>query len=228
MRKAESRFGFGQFAGIAGVALVAAGLTQPWLRLDLPTAFARAAGSLELPREMRAMILNTGVTPQLAEQRQGSPLSAELGARLGIAERGIEQQQWVAVAIGVLLLLAVIGIVRSVLAATAWKARANSPLLAIAGFGTLAGAGAVLWILAPDPQPAMRPDVGLYLMAGGAVCLLLGALTLGNNRRRPFLDDLKDPLPAKHFDGTEHLAYSHGAWVPRTSADSDRKRRSGL
>lgn len=225
MRKAESRFGFGQFAGLAGIALIASGLTQPWLRLDLPTAFDRAAASLALPRDVRSLILNTGISPEIAARRQTSPLTAELGVRLGIAETGFAQQQWVAIAIAVLLLVALIGVVRSVLAPTAWQARSNSPLLALAGFGALAGAGAVLWIFAPEPHQAMRPDTGLYLVAGGAVCLLLGALTLGNNRRRPFLDDLKDPLPPRQFDGTEHLAYSHGAWVPRTSADSDRKRR---
>lgn len=226
MGKAESRFGFGQFAGIIGIGLVTAGLTQPWLRLDLPAAFGQASSGLGLPRESRAMILNTGLSQEIAVKRQDLPVVTDLGHQLGIAKTGIEQEQWIAVAIGVLLLIALIGVVRSVLAPTAWKARSNSPLLAVAGFGTLAGAGAALWLLAPEPHQAMRPDIGLYLMAGGAVCLLLGALTLGNNRRRPYLDDIQDPAPPRHFDGTDHLAYSHGAWVPRSSGDRERGRKA--
>lgn len=224
MGKAESRFGFGQFAGLAGIALVAAGISQSWLKLDLPTAYQQVSTSLALPRETRSLILNAGGSPAEAVRRQDLPIVTELGQRLGIAPSGWEQQQWVALGIGALMLLALIGVVRSVLASSAWGARSNSPLLAIAGFGTLAASGAVLWLLAPEPREAMRPDIGLYLMAGGGVCLLLGALTLGNNRRRPFLDEIKDPAPPRHFDGSDHLAYSHGAWVPRTSAEREKPR----
>lgn len=218
----ESRFGFGQAAGGLGVMVVAASVSLPWLRLDLPAAFKLALTGSDLPARTANDILYVGSRVAPA-QIDTSPQVDALARSLGVEATGYAQDQIAAIVLGVLCLLAVIAIVRSVLADTAWGARANAPLLAMAGFGSLIVAGVELWLRAPAPREAMRPELGLWVLVGGAVLLLLGALTLGSNRRRPFLDDdAGTPQGGMRLDGTEHLAYSHGAWVPRSPADSER------
>lgn len=219
MARSESRFGFGQLAGSVGAALLALGVMQPWLKLDLETAAERALRTKELPPQMSGQILYVWSNPNAASKAQDSPQLQALSEVLGIAQTGLDQQKYLAIGLLVAAALAFIGVLRSVFAKTAWGARANSPLLAIAGLAGLAIAGVELWLLAPEPQVAMRPATGLWLIAGGSLALLLGALTLGNNRRRPWIDDFETQAPAKQFDNTEHLAYSHGAWVPRNPDD---------
>lgn len=222
MAKQESRFGFGQLAGTAGAIVIAVSVTQPWLKLDLAEAFRVAlAGGGRLSQQAANDILYTG-THVPKGQLGSSPQVAALAKGLGIEQTGMQQERIAAIVVLVLAFIAVIAVIRSVLAPTAWGARANAPFLALAGFGALAVAGLELWVLAPEPKQAMRPDVGLWMLVAGGVLLLLGALTLGNNRRRPFLDDFEDGPGARGFDNTEHLAYSHGAWVPRGAADTER------
>lgn len=219
MARSESRFGFGQLAGSVGAALLALGVMQPWLTLDLEKAGEVALRTHELPPQKSGQILyvwsNVDPTTKVAD----APQLQSLTEVLGISATGWEQQQYLAIGLLVAAALALIGVLRSVFAKTAWSARTNSPLLAVAGLAGLGIAAAMLWLLAPDPKTAMRPGTGLWLIAGGSVLLLLGALTLGNNRRRPWIDDFESQAPAKQFDNTEHLAYSHGAWVPRNPDD---------
>lgn len=219
--KPESRFGFGQVVGSLGAVVAATSLTQPVLQLDLGTAFKAAlTGSSLSQREANDILFVGSRVPK--EQVASSPQVAQLARSLGIESTGFEQQQIAGIVVLVLAAVALIAVVRSVVASTAWGARANAPFLALAGFGTLIVAGLQLWVLAPEPREAMRPDVGLWGLVAGALLLLLGALTLGNNRRRPFLDDFEQGSGPSNFDNTEHLAYSHGAWVPRNAADTER------
>ncbi|MEH3052899.1 MAG: hypothetical protein PGN13_02685 [Patulibacter minatonensis] len=219
----ESRFGFGQFAGAAGAVVVASAVSQPWLKLDFATAFqaALSPGDPGTREHANAILYTVSNVPK--DQLDQSPQATQLIRAIGIEPTGYEQDKIAAIVLGVLALIALIAVVRSVLAATAWAARGNAPFLAIAGLGTLAAAALELWVFAPHPRDAMRPDTGMWMLVGGAVLLLLGALTLGNNRRRPFLDDDDAGPGARNFsaDG-EHLAYSHGAWVPRSAAETER------
>lgn len=215
MARTESRFGFGQLVGTVGAALLVVGVMQPWLRLDLEKAGQVALRPDALPAEKAGQILYVWSNPNPAVKASGSQEVQTLGEVLGITSTGWDQQQYLAIALLAASALALIGVFRSVLAKTAWSARANSPLLALAGLTGLVCAALALWLLPPEPHAAMRPATGLWLIAGGSVLLLLGALTLGNNRRRPWIDDFESQAPAKQFDNTEHLAYSHGAWVPR-------------
>ncbi len=215
MAKSESRFGFGQVVGSVGVALLAVGAMQPWLKLDLEKAGQVALRSKELGAQLSGEVLLVWSNPDVQAKAPDSPQVQALAKTLGISSSGWEQDRYLAAGILLAALIALIGVLRSVFAQTAWRARSNAPLLAIAGLASLVIAAVELWILSPEPQAAMRPAIGLWLIAGGAGCLLLGALTLGNNRRRPWIDDFEGQAPAKQFDNTEHLAYSHGAWVPR-------------
>lgn len=218
MAKSESRFGFGQLIGSVGVALLGLGVVQPWLKLDLEKAAQIALKPDSLGRQKAGEILYVwSASPKV--KTPGSPEMDALTSSLGIASSGWDQDKLLAAGVLVAALLGLIGVLRSVFAKTAWRARAYAPVLAFAGLASLAIAGVELWLLAPDPRAAMRPDVGLWMIAAGAGCLLLGALTLGNNRRRPWIDDFDNQAPAKQFDNTEHLAYSHGAWVPRNPDD---------
>ncbi|MBO9534859.1 MAG: hypothetical protein J7513_17940 [Solirubrobacteraceae bacterium] len=222
MAKQDSRFGFGQFAGAAGAVLVAVSATQPWLKLDLGAAFRVAlTGGGSLSREAANDILFTGSRVPAANAG-GSDEVAHLAVKLGIEPTGLEQEKIAAIVVIVLAAIALIAIVRSILASTAWGARANAPFLAVAGLGALVAAALELWLFSPTPREAMRPDTGMWMLVGGGVLLLLGALTLGSNRRRPFLDDFDNGPGATAFDNTDHLAYSHGAWVPKKHADSER------
>lgn len=216
--KSDSRFGFGQLVGSVGVVLVGISVSQPFLQLDMTQAFADAlrGGKLDAERAGQILFVGTSTSP---EKLEGSPQVAKLAEQLGVAPTGWEQNHLIGAALIAAALLSLIGIVRSVTASSAWGARTNSPLLAIAGLGSLALAAVSLWVTAPQPRDAMRPDLGLWLIVGGGVCLLLGALTLGNNRRRPWIDELDRDEPMKTFDNTEHLAYSHGAWVPKLPED---------
>ncbi len=219
--KAESRFGFGQAAGSLGAAVAAVSLTQPILQLDLGAAFKAALTGSSLSQGTANDILYVG-SQVPKEQVATSPQVARLAESLGIERIGFEQQQIVGIVVLVLAAIALVAVIRSVVASTAWGARANAPFLALAGFGTLAAAGLQLWVFAPEPREAMRPDLGLWGLVAGGLLLLLGALTLGSNRHRPFLDDFADGAGPSNFDNTEHLAYSHGAWVPRNAADTER------
>lgn len=217
-KRSDSRFGFGQFAGSVGLVLVLVGVSQPWLRLDLRSAFERALQTGKLPPRVANDILfalsNGPGKPPLA-----TPRVPGLEGSLGIEASGWAQNEYLSIALFAASLIALLGVINSVRASSAYGARRNSRWLALAGLGALVVAGIELWVLAPQPRTAMRPDIGLWLVAAGAICLLLGALTLGNNRRRPFADDLDLDQPMKSFDNTEHLAYSHGAWVPRATDD---------
>lgn len=220
--KQESRFGFGQAVGSLGAVVAAVSLTQPFLQLDLGAAFKAAlTGTSISQREANDILFVGSRTPK--EQVATSPQVAELARTLGVEPTGFAQQQIAAIVVLVLALVALVAIVRSVMASTAWSARANAPFLAVAGFGSLVVAGLNLWVFAPQPREAMRPDLGLWALVAGGLLLLLGALTLGNNRTRPFFDDFQDgDGGSASFDNTEHLAYSHGAWVPRSAADTER------
>lgn len=220
MAKSESRFGFGQVMGSVGVALLAVGAMQPWLKLDLEKAGQIALRSKELGVEKTGEILLVWSNPDAQVKSADSPQLQALARSLGVSNTGWDQHRYLAAGILLAALIALIGVLRSVFAKTAWKARSNAPLLAMAGLASLTIAAVELWVLSPDPRAAMRPAIGLWLIAGGAGCLLLGALTLGNNRRRPWIDDFEGQAPAKQFDNTEHLAYSHGAWVPRNPDNS--------
>ena len=193
---------------------------QPWLTLDLDKAKEFAMTSKELGVQKAGEIMLVWSNPDPRLKTPDSPQVQALARSLGITPTGWEQQKYLAIGVLVAALIALIGIIRSVFAKTAWSARANAPLLAMAGLASLAIAAVELWVLSPEPHAAMRPALGLWLIAGGAICLLLGALTLGNNRRRPWIDDFEGQAPAKQFDNTEHLAYSHGAWVPRNPDNS--------
>jgi len=219
MAKRESRFGFGQIMGSVGVALLAVGAMQPWLKLDLEKARQIALESKDLGVAKSGEILFVWSNPDPQVKAAGSEQMQALARTLGISNTGWDQQRYLAAGILLAALIALIGVLRSVFAKTAYRARANAPLLAVAGLAALAIAAVELWVLSPEPHAAMRPAIGLWLIAGGAGCLLLGALTLGNNRRRPWIDDFEGQAPAKQFDNTEHLAYSHGAWVPKNPDD---------
>jgi hypothetical protein len=216
--KNDSRFGFGQTVGTLGVVLVAVSITQPWLRFDIAAAFKAAISKPTLPGDTAGQILFTGSSGPI-DKIKDSPQVASLAKHIGVADTGWAQDKYLAAAVVAAAVLAMIGVVRSIYASSAYGARRNSPLLAVAGLGSIVCAAVELWVLAPEPRIAMKPDTGLWLLAGGGVLLLLGALTLGNNRRRPFLDDLDADRPMKTFDNTEHLAYSHGAWVPKLPDD---------
>jgi hypothetical protein len=220
--KQESRFGFGQAVGSLGAVVAVTSLTQPFLQLDLGAAFKAAlTGTSISAREANDILYVGSRTPK--DQVASSPQVAELARSLGVESSGFDQQRIAAIVVLVLVAVAFVAIVRSVLASTAWGARANAPFLAVAGFGSLIVAGLNLWVFAPEPREAMRPDLGLWALVAGGLLLLLGALTLGNNRHRPFFDDFADGEGgAGSFDNTEHLAYSHGAWVPRSAADTER------
>ncbi len=217
--KSESRFGFGQLSASAGAILLGVGVSQPWLKLDVVKAFSEALKPNNLEPAAAAQTLFQLSSAGPLERLQDSAVAAQLGTRLGIGSNGWDQNHYLAGAVLAAALLALMGIVRSVTAKSAWAARSQSPLLALAGLASLAIAAVSLWVVSPEPRAAMRPDIGLWLVAGGGVLLLLGALTLGNNRRRPWIDELEDDLPMKSFDNTEHLAYSHGAWVPKLPDD---------
>lgn len=219
MARSESRFGFGQLAGTIGAALLVLGVMQPWLKLDLEKAGEVALRTKDLPPQTSGQILFVWSNPSAAAKSPDAPQFQALTEVLGISATGWDQEKYLAIGLLVAALVALVGVLRSIFAKTAWSARTNSPLLALAGLAGLAIAGVALWVLAPDPRSAMRPGTGLWLIAGGSVFLLLGALTLGNNRRRPWIDDFESQAPAKQFDNTEHLAYSHGAWVPRNPDD---------
>lgn len=216
----ERRFGFGQAAGILGATAVAGSVSQPWLRLDLSQAFATAVRGEGLSSARANEILFVGSNLPAREPARTAAIDA-LASRLGVATTGWDQQQYVSIALLVLATIAVIATIRSLFAKTAWEARSSSPWLTLAGFGALAAAAANLWLLAPAPRVGMEPDVGLWILVGGAIALLLGALTLGNNRRRPFVDDDLPPASTRAMEGGEHLVYAHGAWVPR-DADTSR------
>jgi hypothetical protein len=221
MSKQESRFGFGQLAGSLGAVVVAVSVTQPWLRLDLVAAFRATISGSELSQSTANDVLFVGShVPK--DAINASPQVTRLARELGVEATGLQQDKIAAIVLIVLAVIAMIAVIRSALASSAWAARANAPFLALAGFGSLITAAVELWLRAPQPRSAMRPDLGLWMLVGGAVLLLLGALTLGNNRRRPFLDDFGDDPGTSSFDNTEHLAYSHGAWVPRNAADTER------
>lgn len=211
------RFGFGQLSASVGVLLLGVGVAQPWLKLDAPKAFAEALRNDLGDSEVAARVLSVFSGP--IDRAKDSPQAVEVARQLGVAENGWEQNHYLAAAVVVAAVLALIGVVRSVTAQTAWAARSQSPMLALSGLTALTAAGLALWVVAPAPKAAMRPDVGLWLLTGGGVLLLLGALTLGNNRRRPWIDELDDEIPKKAFDNTEHLTYSHGAWVPKLPDD---------
>ncbi len=220
--KEQGRVGFGQAAGTAGALVIAGSITQPWIKLDLGAAFRAAlTGPSSLSRESANSILFTGSHLQPG-QGADSPQVQALARTLGVESTGLAQEKIAAIVVGVLAVIAVVAVIRSVIAATAWGARSNAPFLAVAGLGAWVAAALELWVLAPSPREAMRPDVGLWMLVGGGVLLMLGALTLGNNRQRPFLDDFTGGPGASAFDNTEHLAYSHGAWVPRNAADTER------
>jgi hypothetical protein len=219
--KDESRFGFGQAVGALGAFIAIGSLSQPFVKMDLGAAFKAALEGSELSGKMANSVLYVGSrTP--ANEVDTSPQVAELARMLGVESTGFAQDQIASIVVAVLAVIALIAVVRSVFAATAWGARANAPYLAVAGFGSIIVAALELWVRSPEPRQAMRPDLGLWLLVAGGVLLLLGALTLGNNRRRPFLDDLAGGPGSASFDNTEHLAYSHGAWVPRSHADTER------
>jgi hypothetical protein len=156
---------------------------------------------------------------QPVDEVKGTPQALEVARALGVESNGWAQNHYLAAALGAASLIALVAVVRSVYANSAWSARRQSPLIALAGLASLGIAATALWLLAPDPRAAMRPDLGLWLITAGGGFLLLGALTLGNNRRRPWIDELETELPMKRFDNTEHLAYSHGAWVPKLPDD---------
>lgn len=215
----ERRFGFGQAAGILGATAVAGSVTQPWLRLDLSQTFSLALKGEGLSSARANDILFVGSNLPGREPARSVAIDG-LAARLGVGTSGWEQEQYLSLALLVLAAIAVIAVVRSLFAETAWEARALSPWLTLAGFGGLAAAAANLWLLAPTPRAGMEPAVGLWILVGGAIALLLGALTLGNNRRRPFVDDHLPPVSARTLEGGEHLVYAHGAWVPRDADPS--------
>lgn len=218
-RRSESRFGFGQLAGSAGAILLGVGVSQPWLKLDGARAFAEALKPTGIDRNVagQLVLVFQGAEPAKAE---GTPAAMRAAEQLGIAGTGWEQSHLLAGVVLVAAALALVAVTRSMAAPTAWAARSYSPLLALGGLASLAAAAIALWVVAPDPRSAMRPELGLWLVAAGGVFLLLGALTLGNNRRRPWVDELELNQPMKAFDNTEHLAYSHGAWVPRSPDDA--------
>lgn len=218
MAKSESRFGFGQLAASVGVGLLGVSVSQPWLRLDIAEAFREALTTKNLSATTSGQILFTGTSGPL-DKIKDSPQVQRLASDLGVGATGWAQDKYLAAAVMAAAVVAIIAIVRSVLADSAWGARANAPLLAVSGLASLAVAGVALWVVAPEPRSAMKPELGLWFMVGGAACLLIGALTLGSNRRRPWIDDLESQTPPKVFDNTEHLAYSHGAWVPRIHDD---------
>ncbi len=220
MARSDNRFGFGQVVGLVGVALLGLGVMQPWLRLDLEQAGQSALKAGEVKAQLAGQILYVWSNPSAAVKEPGSEQFDGLTEVIGIAATGWDQEKYLAIGVLLAALLAFIGVIRSVFAKTAWSARANAPLLAISGLAALAIAGVALWVLSPEPQAAMRPGPGLWMVAAGGGFLLLGALTLGNNRRRPWIDDFESQAPAKQFDNTEHLAYSHGAWVPRNPDDT--------
>lgn len=217
-QRSESRFGFGQLAGSAGVLLLVVGVSQPWLRMDGARAFAEALQPNRLDQDRAGQILYV-FSGAVSEEANRSPQAIKLARDLGVGATGWDQNHFLAGALLAAALIATIGIVRSVAATSAWGARSKSPLLALAGLAGLGIAAAALWLAAPEPKAAMRPELGLWLVTGGALLLLLGALTLGNNRRRPWIDELEADRPSKSFDNTEHLAYSHGAWVPKLPDD---------
>lgn len=217
-RESESRFGFGQLSGSTGAILLGVGVSQPWLKLDGPRAVVEALKPGALDRGVAGQVVAVFSRADPASV-DGSPAALRVAEQVGIGGTGWEQNPYLAAALIVAALLALIGVVRSVTAASAWAARSFSPLLALAGFASLVVAALALWVVAPDPRAAMRPDLGLWLVAAGGILLLIGALTLGNNRRRPWIDELEANTPKKVFDNTEHLAYSHGAWVPKLPDD---------
>lgn len=219
--KSESRFGFGQLVASAGVVLLGVGVSQPWLRLDLPRAFAEAVKPERLDAKVANDVLFV-LSSEPLDKLKGTPQATQLARELGIGATGWDQNHWLAAAVVAAGVIALLGVVRSVTASSAWAARSYSPLLALAGLASLAAAAVSLWLVSPQPRAAMRPDAGLWLIVAGAVLLLLGALTLGNNRRRPWIDELEADQPMKQSGNTEHLAYSHGAWVPKLPDDRER------
>lgn len=214
MAKSESRFGFGQLSASLGVGLLGLSLSQPWLKLDISKAFSAALSDKSLDQTSAGRILFTSTSGPL-DSIKDSPQVQKLATDLGIGATGWDQNHYAAGVVLGAALLALIGVVRSVFASTAGEARSNAPLLATAGLAALIASAVTFWLLAPEPRTAMRPDLGMWLMIAGGVFLLMGALTLGNNRRRPWIDDLDSQAPPVQFEHTEHLAYSHGAWVPR-------------
>lgn len=220
MAKQDSRFGFGQIVGSVGVVLSGVSVTQPWLRFDLASATRTVVDRAPLSRELRAQIMATG--GGTVQPAHDSPQVLALSDRLGVFTTGMDQNAWLAGAIIAAAAVALIGIVRSVFAASAWAARRNSPLLGLAAVVGLAVAAVQLWVLAPDPRSAMHPETGLWMIVAGSTCLLLGAITLGSNRRHSWsASEEFAGREHKSFEGTDHLVYSHGAWVPRSSGDRD-------
>ncbi|MDO9353962.1 MAG: hypothetical protein Q7T55_09715 [Solirubrobacteraceae bacterium] len=200
-----------------GAALVTAGVGQPWLKVDPAAAFAQALKPGTLNEELSNRVLF--VFGQPVDEVRDSPQALEVARALGVSSSGWGQNHYLAAALGAAALITIVAVTRSVFATSAWAARRHSPLIALAGLASLGIAAVALWVLAPDPRQAMRPDTGLWLITGGGGLMLLGALTLGNNRRRPWIDELATETPMKRFDNTEHLAYSHGAWVPKLPDD---------
>ncbi len=216
----ERPFGFGQAAGILGATAVAGSVSQPWLRLDLSQAFATAVRGEGLSSARANEILFEGSNLPGREPARTAAIDA-LATRLGVATTGWEQQQYVSIALLVLATIAVIATIRSLFAKTAWEARSSLPLAHACRLWCTGRRGSQP--LAPGPGASRRHGArrGLWILVGGAIALLLGALTLGNNRRRPFVDDDLPPASTRAMEGGEHLVYAHGAWVPR-DADTSR------
>lgn len=213
------RVGLGEILGTVGAALVAASLARPWLGADLPGAVAYVReGGRELSAGAAAHVwsIAAGGPPEAAE---GTAAAAALTREIGIAATGWEQERWVAAAMIVAAVLALLGLAKAVTAPTAGAARRFGWMLSSAGFAVLVVCGIELWWLGPAPGELLRPGTGMQLAAAGAACLVLGSMMLGPTRRRRWRMSDEDVPERRAFEHTEHLAYSNGAWVPRTPGD---------
>ncbi len=219
--KPESRFGFGQAVGSLGAVVVATSLTQPVLRLDLGAAFKAALTGAQLtPREANDILFVGSRVPK--EQVASSPQVAELARSLGIESSGFEQQQIAGIVVLVLAVIALIAIVRSVVASDG-VGRAGQRAVPRARRIRLAdrrGPPAAV-VFAPEPREAMRPDLGLWGAGGRGAAAAARRADARQQPSSPFLDDFDEGAGPSNFDNTEHLAYSHGAWVPRSASRAE-------
>ena len=221
MKQGESRFGFGQLVGTVGVILLGVGVSQPWLQFSVADGFEAVLKDSPVNTKLTQEVLYAGSNP--AQYGPSSDNLAALARDLGVFSNGLAQNEYLGGAVIAAAVIAMIGILRSFFSRSAFAARSNSPLLALSAITNLVVAGVQLWVLSPEPREAMHPDTGLWLLVAGAAFLMLGAITLGNNRKRWNLDDEFADREHKTFEGTDHLVYSHGAWVPRTPADRERQ-----
>lgn len=213
------RVGLGEVLGTAGAGLVAAAPLRPWLELDLAGAYAYVrAGTVDLPVSVTARIWALGPRGEAVED---SAAASALGRDLGITATGWEQERWFAIGLVAAALLALIGVARAIRSPTAGGARRFGWMPLTAGLAVLTICAAELWWLGPAPGELLRPAPGLIVAAAGAACMVLASLMLGSTRRRRWHLDDEDRGERRVFENTEHLAYSHGAWVPRRPAGRD-------